>query len=161
MTPHVLIAAVALALVALHIRCVHRNYHDRGLSLKASWWGPLASVMGKPETEGDAQVFDLRQGPTHVLHWLPGFLAEDGRGSWALQDADAFEAGEPAEDCPETFEAKDADREVLAAWAASQTGCRVVLERGDDITFTSGTVRPMSLNVKLAPVWYVWPVRQP
>lgn len=101
--------------------------------------------------------------PTHVLHWVPSFLDDDGRGYWALQDTDAYDAGLEPADSPESqgLPPIDADRETLTAWATEETGYPVVLEKGGEDAITFVSLRPPALHRGQAPVWYVWPARQP
>ena len=54
--------------------------------------------------------------PTHILHWVPGYLvkggADWGDGWWELQTIAAYESGEPQQDPEWTLE--DEPRDVDA-----------------------------------------------
>jgi ADP-ribose pyrophosphatase YjhB (NUDIX family) len=89
---------------------------------------------------------------THVLHWLPPYLASDRRGRWELQTAGDYQAGAPA--LGESLDApRDADAGTLAAWAAGQLGYRVDLELAW-ATFAAVTPTPPFLHGGKEPVWY-------
>lgn len=95
-------------------------------------------------------------GPAHVLHWVPGYLTSDGCGSWELQPAAAYQAGEPGGTDPDYDAPRDAPAGDLATWAAGQLGYPVDLEAGS-ATILAASLRPLSVHAGREPVYYVRP----
>lgn len=89
----------------------------------------------------------------YVLHWIPPYV--DGTGTWALQDLDSWQAGEPVTDPAWLLEdePRDIDANVLADWIAGLVGYPVVIEK-DSVRITC----PRALRfMKQEPVWWIWP----
>jgi hypothetical protein len=93
-------------------------------------------------------------GPAHVLHWVPGYVTRTGCGSWGLQDAGRYEAGEPGYGCPVNDAPRDAPAGSLALWVAGQLGYPVELEPGG-AAIRAVTLRPLSVHIDTEPVYYV------
>jgi hypothetical protein len=96
--------------------------------------------------------------PTHVLHWVPGYLNSDGQGCWDLQDAAGYERGDGGAGCPRTYDTRDAGAAVLTGWVCAQLGYTVELEEARAWVW-SVTPFQLRLNAGREPVWYVWPAR--
>lgn len=94
---------------------------------------------------------------THVLHWIPPYV--DGTGTWALQDIDAYEAGEPATDPAWLLEdePRDIDASDFTGWISGLTGYPVTVEK-DSVRITC----PQAFRfLREEPVWYVRPAVTP
>jgi ADP-ribose pyrophosphatase len=90
---------------------------------------------------------------THVLHWVPPYMARDRRGRWELQAAADYEAA--AEPSANSLDApRDADPGELAVWAARQLGYRVELELAW-AEFAAVTPVPPFLHGGREPVFHV------
>jgi hypothetical protein len=68
--------------------------------------------------------------PTHILHWVPGYLNSDGNGLWELQHLADYAAGltqlHPGwrlEDEPRDIDAAD-----FTGWIAGLVGCPVTVQ---------------------------------
>jgi ADP-ribose pyrophosphatase YjhB (NUDIX family) len=90
---------------------------------------------------------------THVLHWVPPYMARDRRGRWELQALADYEAAATASagsiDAP-----RGVDPGELAAWAATQVGYRVDIDLAW-AEFAAVTARPPFLQGAREPVFYV------
>jgi hypothetical protein len=95
-------------------------------------------------------------GPTHVLHWVPGYVTRTGCGSWDLQDASLYEAGEPGYGCPVHDAPRDAPADSLAPWVAGQLGYPVELKLAH-ATFATASAAPLNVRIGKEPVYYVTP----
>lgn len=98
-------------------------------------------------------------GPASVLHWVPGYLNSDGLSCWELQDAAAYEAGEPGGSDPQHDAPRDAPASDLALWVAAQLGYPVDLE-ASSAAIGSVTLRPLSIHAGREPVYYVRPAAE-
>jgi hypothetical protein len=107
----------------------------------------LTRPAAVPERDTDA-------GPTHILHWVPGYVTSTGCGSWDLQDAAAYEAREPGGRDPEYDAPRDTPAAELALWAAGQLGYPVELEPAS-AAIRAITLRPLSVHMDTEPVYYV------
>jgi hypothetical protein len=94
--------------------------------------------------------------PTHVLHWVPGYLNSAGCGSWELQAAADYEAGKPGGSDPGYDAPRDAPADSLALWVAGQLGSPAELELAYATLATAG-VAPLNVHVGKEPVYYVTP----
>jgi hypothetical protein len=97
---------------------------------------------------------DAAAGPAPVLHWVPGYVTSSGCGSRELQDAAAYEAGEPGGRDPEYDIPRDTPAGDLAAWAARQLGYPVDLEAAT-CTILAASLRPVSIHAGHEPACYV------
>ena len=77
----------------------------------------------------------LRPDPTHIMHWVPGYLirggADWGDGWWDLQDIASYEAGRPQLDPDWSIEgeSRDIDADDFTEWIAGMTGYPVAVEK--------------------------------
>lgn len=94
--------------------------------------------------------------PTHVLHWVPGYLSSDGLGCWELQDVTAYEAGEPGGSGPQLNVPRDMAAADIAPWVASLLGYPVELDP-DSTQIATASLRPLSVHIGTEPLYYVRP----
>lgn len=94
--------------------------------------------------------------PTHVLHWVPGYVTSTGCGSWELQDAAAYQDRRPDGDDPWHAAPRDAPAAGLAAWVAGQLGYPVEMEPAA-ATILTASLRPLSVHAGHEPLYYVRP----
>lgn len=99
---------------------------------------------------------DAAAEPTHVLHWVPGYVTSTGCGTWELQDVAAYEAGEPGGRDPEHDAPRDAPAAELALLVAEQLGYPVELEP-DHARIRAVDLRPLNVHIGTEPVYYVRP----
>lgn len=96
--------------------------------------------------------------PTHILHWVPGYLVKGGcdwgDGWWELQPLADYEAGEPQGN-PDWYlegEPRDIEADDFTEWIAGLTGYPVSVEKSS-VRITC----PRALRTSREPVWYVRP----
>lgn len=107
----------------------------------------------RPHTVPEA---DTAAGPTHVLHWVPGYVTSTGCGSWELQDAAAYRSGAPGYGCPLLDAPRDEPAGSLTLWAARQLGYPVELDL-TSASIRAVTLRPLSVHIGTEPAYYIRP----
>jgi hypothetical protein len=97
--------------------------------------------------------------PTHVLHWVPGYLIKGGAvrgdGWWELQTVDDYEADELQTDPDWILEGdgRDIDAAEFTEWIASLTGYPVTVEK----SWVAITCWRVLRFRRPEPLWYVSP----
>jgi hypothetical protein len=109
-------------------------------------------------TRSRATAEPAQTAPTHVLHWVPGWLNSDGLSLWELQDAAAYIAGEPYNGSdPQLYDwPRDAADYDLAIWVIGQLGYPVDLEPAI-ASIRAVSLRPVSVHADREPIYYVRP----